>query len=372
MAKDYYKILGVDKNASEQDIKNAYRTLAKKYHPDVNKDKPDAEAKFKDINEAYSVLSDSQKRANYDQFGTADGAGFGGGGFGGFNAESFGGFEDIFNIFSGFGNTRASTASRRETADDLVVNMTISFEEAALGVEKEIILQRLERCSACSGTGAKNINDKINCPECGGTGKIQYTQNTMFGQIRNVATCNNCNGTGKIFRDKCPNCRGKGTEKQTKHIKVKIPAGIDDAQTIKMRGEGDQTASANGQAGDLLVNVKVLPHKLLVRHGFDLFVDAYVPFTTLLLGGKVEIPVVSGTMKLDIPALTQSNTKFTLKGKGIKFLRGNGSGDLVVTLKGEVPKDLDRNTKKIIQEWQDSIKPSDYPKTTSFKNKLNN
>lgn len=365
--KDYYSVLGLDKNASDDDIKSAYRKLAKQYHPDLNKDNPDAANKFKEVNEAYSVLSDKQKRANYDQFGTADGAGAGFGGFNGSGFEGFGGFEDIFNIF-GMGSRGAT--QRREVGADLATDLKISFAEAVFGVEKEIVITRSERCDVCNGSGAKSGSETVSCPECRGTGKVQYTQNTLFGRVTNVGECQNCKGKGKIIKEKCSACRGAGIKKTAHTVKVKIPAGIDDGQTIKMRGEGDQTASLDGQAGDLHIRIKVTPHPLLVRNGYDLYVDVYVPFTTLLTGGKVDIPVLKGTQKLDIPALTQSNTKFTLRGKGVKYLRGIGSGDLYVTLKGEMPKNVDKQTKKLIEQLQSSFKPSDYPKSESYKKKL--
>ena len=363
--KDYYSILGVNKNASDDEIKSAYRNLAKKYHPDINKEEG-AQEKFKEISEAYSVLSDKTKRANYDQFGTADGAqGFGGGGFSGFE----GGFEDIFNIFgNAFG--RGGRTSTREQGADLVTDLTITFEEAAFGVEKEISINRAEKCTHCGGSGAKSGSDTVTCSDCNGTGKIQFVQNTLFGRVASMTECKTCGGTGKIIKEKCNYCHGTGLTQQSVKVKVKIPAGIDDGQTIRMRGEGEQVSSANGIAGDLHINVKVQPHKLLVRKEFNLYVDVYVPFTTLLLGGEMEVPTLKGTTTIDIKPLTQSNTKYTLKGKGIKFLRGFGSGDLIVTLKGEIPKNLDKNAKKLIKQLQDDISEHDYPKTDSYNKKL--
>lgn len=366
-SKDYYEILGVSKSATDDEIKSAYRTLAKKYHPDLNK-APEAQEKFKEINEAYSVLSDKDKRSNYDQFGSAEGPqGFSGGG--GFNAGGFGGFEDIFNIFSNFGS-RASRGKEQEVGSDLLTNLTISFEESAFGVEKEIVLNRHERCDECGGTGAKAGSETIKCKECGGTGKVQYTQNTLFGRVMNVGECKNCNGTGKIIKEKCPKCRGTGLTSVARHIKVKIPAGIDDGQTLKMRGEGEQTASKDGIFGDLHINIKVQPHKLLVRKGYDLYVDCYVPFTTLLTGGKVKIPGLKSTIDLEIPPLTQSNTKFTLKNKGMKYLQSNGSGNIIVTIKGEMPRSLDKDTKKLIAELADKMLKKDFPKTEDYLKKL--
>ena len=369
--KDYYATLGVNKSASDDEIKSAYRQLAKKYHPDLNKT-PEAAEKFKEINEAYSVLSDKQKRANYDQFGSADGPqGFGGGqGFSGFDSsEGFGGFEDIFNIFSNFGG-RARSQQVREEGEDININLVISFTEAAFGCEKEVTVTRKERCDSCHGTGAKTDSDYVTCSECNGTGRVTYTQQTLFGMTRTVGTCRNCGGKGKIVKNKCPDCRGTGLKTVTAKIKVKIPAGIDNEQTLRIEGQGNQTASPNGIPGDLGISITVQPHSLLVRKGFDLYVDVYAPITTLMLGGKVEIPTLKGKQTIDVAPLTQSNTKYTLKGKGIKYLKGFGTGDLIVTLKGEMPKDIDKNTIKLIKDLQNSISEKAYPKTNNFKKKL--
>jgi molecular chaperone DnaJ len=366
--KDYYSILGVSKTATDDEIKSAYRNLAKKYHPDINKE-ADAQEKFKEISEAYSVLSDKTKRSNYDQFGSADGAqGFGGGGFSGFGQGFEGGFEDIFNIFgNAFGGGRGMA---REQGADLMTDITITFEEAAFGVEKEVSINRNEKCSDCGGTGAKKGSTTETCSDCNGSGKVQYVQNTLFGRVASMTECKTCKGTGKIIKEKCTKCQGSGLSYQNVKVKVKIPAGIDDGQTIRMRGEGEQVSDAKGVAGDLHINVKVQPHKLLVRKEFNLYVDVYVPFTTLLLGGEMEVPTLKGNTTIEIKPLTQSNTKYTLKGKGIKFLRGFGSGDLIVTLKGEIPKTLDKGAKKLIKELEDAISSHDYPKTEGYNKKL--
>ena len=369
--KDYYSILGVSKSASDDEIKSAYRNLAKKYHPDINKEK-DAQEKFKEISEAYSVLSDKTKRSNYDQFGSPDGPqGFGGGGtgFSGFSQGFEGGFEDIFNIFgNAFG--RGGRGASREQGADLVTDITITFEEAAFGVEKEITINRAEKCSHCGGSGAKSSSDTATCTDCNGSGRVQFVQNTLFGRVASQTECKTCHGSGKIIKEKCNYCHGSGLTNQSVKVNVKIPAGIDDGQTIRMRGEGEQVASANGIAGDLHINVKVQPHNLLVRKDFNLYVDVYVPFTTLLLGGEMEVPTLKGTTIIDIKPLTQSNTKYTLKGKGIKFLRGFGSGDLIVTLKGEMPKNLDKGAKKLVKELESAISSKDYPKTETYNKKL--
>lgn len=366
--KDYYSTLGVNKNASDDEIKSAYRQMAKKYHPDLNKT-PEAAEKFKEINEAYSVLSDKQKRANYDQFGSADGPqGFGGGqGFSGFEG-GFGGFEDIFNIFSNFGGRGGRPT--REEGEDININLVISFIDAAFGCEKEISVTRKERCKDCGGTGAKSSSDYVTCSECNGTGHVTYTQQTLFGMTRTTGVCRTCNGKGKVVKEKCHNCKGSGLNTVTAKLKVKIPAGIDDDQVIRLNGEGNQTASPDGAAGDLRISISVQQHSLLVRKGFDLYVDVYAPITTLFLGGKVPVPTLKGTQNIDVAPLTQSNTKYTLKGKGIKYLKGFGSGDLIVTLKGEMPNDVDKNTIKLIKELESSISEKAYPKTNNYKKKL--
>lgn len=371
--KDYYSTLGVNKNASDDEIKSAYRQMAKKYHPDLNKT-PEAAEKFKEINEAYSVLSDKTKRVNYDQFGSADGPqGFGGaGGFsGGFSGgEGFGGFEDIFNIFSNFGGRNGARTQVREEGEDINASITLSFLEAAFGCEKEIAITRKERCKDCGGTGAKSNSDYVTCPECNGSGQVTHTQQTLFGITRTTGICRNCNGKGKVVKEKCSTCKGSGLRTVNTKIKVKIPAGIDNDQVIRMNGEGNQTASNSGVPGDLRIAIKVQEHNLLVRKGFDLYVDVYAPITTLLLGGKVEVPTLKGTTTIDVAPLTQSNTKYTLKGKGIKYLKGIGSGDIFVTLKGEMPKDLDKSSIKLVKELQQNISDKAYPKTNKYKEKL--
>lgn len=370
--KDYYETLGVNKTASDDEIKSAYRQLAKKYHPDLNKT-PEAADKFKEINEAYSVLSDKQKRANYDQFGSADGPqGFGGSGFSGFggDASGFGGFEDIFNIFSNFGGRGAGSATMREEGDDIETNLTLSFAEAVFGCEKEVVINRKERCDNCNGSGAKTAGDVSVCPECNGAGRVTYTQQTLFGMTRTSGICRTCSGRGKVVKDKCSVCRGSGLKTIQTKIKVKVPAGIDNDQVIRLNGEGNQTASAQGVPGDLRITIKVTAHPLLVRKGFDLFVDVYAPITTLMLGGKVEVPTTKGTTFIDVAPLTQSNTKYTLKGKGVKYLKGVGSGDIIVTLKGEMPKDLDRSQVKMLKQLAENIGDRAYPKSNNYNKKL--
>lgn len=370
--KDYYKILGVEKGASADEIKSAYRRLAKKYHPDINKT-PEAAEKFKVINEAYEVLGDDKKRANYDQFGSADGPQFGGGaggagGFGDFFGGAGGGFSDIFSdIFSAFGGS-GSRGRVMEKGDDIFMNMTISFEEAAFGVEKNITYSKIEKCSACDGTGAKDGKEYSVCPECHGSGRVRYQQNTMFGTTIREAGCTRCNATGKIIKEKCSACSGKGYKKINKTLKVKVPAGIDDGQTIRMRGEGNAPVR-EGVSGDLNIRIAVTPHKILVRKGNDIYLDLYIPFTQALLGTKVEIPTLKGPYTLTIPELTASGTVMRLKNKGVKILNMEAYGDMLVSIKAEPPKSLDKATKKLLEELNAKIDPKAYSKYQNFLSK---
>ena len=368
--KNYYDTLGLDKNASSEDIKSAYRKLAKKYHPDINKE-PGAAEKFKEINEAYECLSDPQKKSNYDQFGSATGPQ----GFGGFGGQGFGGFEDfdfgdIFsNIFGGgFGGGSARTMGSR--GEDLQVQINLSFEEAVFGVTKEISLNRVESCSHCNGTGAKNGTEYTTCSECHGSGQVRYTENSLFGRVVRQGPCKHCNGTGKEIKEKCSECNGNGYKKGVSTISVNVPAGIDDGQVLTMRGKGN-CGKRGGEDGDLHIIVKVKPHKILQRDGFDLSMKLYVPFYTLLLGGEVEIPLPKGTTTLKIPELTQSNTVFKLKGKGIKYLNRETYGNLSITVIAETPKTLSKADKKALEELKKSIKPDNFARYKDYQKDIN-
>ena len=370
--KNYYDILGLGKDASPEDIKSAYRRLAKKYHPDINKEAGAAE-KFKEINEAYECLSDPTKKSNYDQFGSATGpqgfGGFGGGqGFDGFGDFDFG---DIFSNIFGGGFGGASTHSMGARGEDLQIQITLSFEEAVFGVTKEINLNRVESCSKCNGTGAKNGTEFTTCSECHGTGQVRYTENSLFGRVVRQGPCKNCNGTGKEIREKCSECGGNGYKKVTSTILVNVPAGIDDGQVLTMRGKGN-CGKRGGEDGDLHIIVKVKPHRILQRDGFDLSMKLYVPFYTLLLGGEVEIPLPKGTTTLKIPELTQSNTVFKLKGKGIKYLNRETYGNLSITVIAETPKTLTKSDKKAIEELQKSIKQDSFSRYKDYLKDIKN
>lgn len=371
--KNYYDVLGVGKDASPEEIKSAYRRQAKKYHPDINKE-PDAAEKFKEINEAYECLSDPTKKSNYDQYGSANGpqgfGGFGGnGGFGGFSGGfgDFGDLGDIFgSMFGGFGKSQRSTAVRGE---DIQVQINLSFEEAVFGVTKDITIGRVETCEHCGGNGAKNGTEYTTCSDCKGTGRVRQTVNTMFGVSYTEAPCKTCNGTGKAIKEKCTYCNGNGYKKANSTVSVKIPAGIDDGQVLTMRGKGN-AGKRGGENGDLHIIVSVKEHRILTRDGYDLLLKLYVPFYTLLLGGEVEIPLPKGTTKLKIPELTQSNTIFKLKGKGVKNLNRESYGNLIVTVVAETPKSLSKSDKKALEDLKKSIKEDNFSRYKDYKKDL--
>ena len=368
--KDYYKILGVDKNASEDEIKNAYRSLAKKYHPDLNKD-PDAAEKFKEANEAYEVLGDPTKKSNYDNYGNADGPqfnGFGGGGFssGDFN---FGGFDDLFNMFTNFGSSSQRRSTREQSGSDINLKMKISFKEACLGVKKTVSFNRICRCKSCNGTGAKNGTEYTTCSSCNGLGRVRYQQNTIFGTMINEGACKTCNGLGRIIKSKCLDCYGKGMIQENKPIDLNIPAGINDGQIITMRNMGNE--SQTGSNGNLNITIAVEEHILLKRKENDLYITVPIPFTTALLGGNIKVQGVNEVIDLNIPANTQTGEVFKLKGKGVKYLKREVYGDLYVTVLIELPKNLDRKTKDIIETLKNNINESDYQKLKDYNNKMN-
>lgn len=372
--KDYYKILGVEKNASQDEIKSAYRKLAKQYHPDLHPNDDDCAQKFKEVNEAYEVLGDSNKRASYDQYGSANpndffggGNPFGAGGFSG--GANFGGFEDLFDMFSSsFGSGRRQ-GSVQVPGEDINLEMNLSFKEAVFGCEKTIKINRLEKCEHCSGTGAKDGREYSTCPDCHGTGQVRMVQNSIFGQVQTVGPCKTCNATGRIIKVKCPDCAGRGSIKKAQELKVKIPAGIDNNQVITMRGKGNASIK-NGPNGDLTISITVTPHPILVRDGFNLLLDLPVPFTTAYLGGKVTIPLADGTFDLDIPALTQPNTIMRLKNKGVKLLQRDGYGDLIVTIRVEMPKEASRKDKEMMEQLANGMSANSFKKTKAYQDKL--
>ncbi|HET7628407.1 MAG TPA: molecular chaperone DnaJ [Bacillales bacterium] len=343
--RDYYEVLGVDKNASQDEIKKAYRKLARKYHPDVNPGE-DAAEKFKEAKEAYETLSNDQKRAQYDQFGHS-GPNQGFGGAQGFNGGDFGGFGDIFDMFFGGGGRRNDPNAPRQGAD-LQFTMTLEFEEAAFGKETDIKIPREEECSTCFGSGAKPGTKPQTCSHCKGSGQLNIEQNTPFGRIVNRRVCSYCNGTGKIVKDKCATCRGKGTVRKQNKIHVKIPAGVDDGQQIRVSGKGEPGVNG-GPPGDLFVVFRVNPHEFYEREGDDVYVDIPVTFPQVALGDEIEVPTLYGRVKLKIPAGTQSGTSFRLRGKGIRNVKGYGQGDQHVKIRVVTPKRISDEQRELLK-----------------------
>ena len=331
--------------------------MAMKYHPDKNQGDKDSEEHFKEVNEAYEVLSDPQKRRTYDQFGHAgfSGGGFGQGGFSG--GQGFGGFEDIFgDIFGdmfggGFGGAgRSSRKTGPRKGADMRLRMELKFEEAAFGIEREISLQREEECDTCHGSGAKPGTSTTTCPTCNGTGEVRQTTRTPFGNMINVAPCPNCQGAGTIIEHKCETCYGQGRVKKAKKINVKIPAGVDDGATIKMSGEG-QLGHKGGPRGDLYIIINVIPHKLFERDGYNVYLEMPITFVQAALGDEVEVPTLDGKVKYKIPEGTQSGTVFRLRGKGIPHLRSTQRGDQLVKVSVEVPKKLSDKQKDLLRDF---------------------
>jgi len=357
--RDYYEVLGVNKNATDDELKKAYRRLAKKYHPDANLDnKEEAEKNFKEVNEAYEVLSDSQKRKMYDQFGHDGPAGFGGGNPGGgyysYSSSGFSGFDDIDlgDIFSSIFGGGSSRNSRRNNGPvkgaDLRYNMEISFEEAFLGVEKEININRDETCKTCSGNGAKPGTSAETCSVCGGSGQVRHVQNTILGQMQTTKTCSNCHGSGKVIKEVCESCKGKGTIRKTAKIKVKIPAGIDNDQSIVLRGEGEPGVRG-GAKGDLYIVVRIKRHSIFTRKGTTVYCNVPITFTQATLGAELEIPMVNGVKeKFRIPEGTQTGTSFTIRNKGFKNINNNMQGDFIFTVNVQIPKRLSKEQRDLL------------------------
>ena len=366
--RDYYEVLGVAKGASDDEIKKAYRKAAKASHPDLHPDDKEAEARFKEINEAYEVLSDPQKRARYDQFGHEDprmggaDAGYGG----------FGGFEDIFDMFTGggFGGFGGGRSAQRQNApqrgSDLQYNLQLTFEEAAFGCKKEFKFQRDATCDACNGSGAKPGTQPQTCPTCGGSGQQRVTMNSPFGQVQTMRTCQTCGGKGKTIKERCTKCSGSGVTRVTRTVTMNVPAGVDDGQNFKtIPGEG-QPGRNGGPAGDLYITCSVRPHKIFKRDRYDLYCDVPISFTQAALGGEIDVPTLSGTMKYSIPSGTQEGTSFRIRGEGVQQLRGTAKGDLFFTVHVEVPKHLGEKQKDLLRQFEDSLSGREYEKRRSF------
>ncbi len=351
--RDYYEVLGVDKNADEAAIKKAYRALAKKYHPDMNPGDAEAEKKFKEASEAYAILSDPEKKSQYDQFGHAAFESGGNGGFGGFdfNGADFSDiFSDLFGgMFGGGGSRRASNGPMKGA--NVRTSVRITFEEAVFGVEKEIELNLKDSCPTCQGSGAKPGTSKITCGKCGGKGQVVFTQQSFFGTMRNVQTCPDCQGTGQIIKEKCSDCRGTGYITNRKKIQVSIPAGIDNGQSIRIRDKGEPGTNG-GPRGDLLVEVVVQRHPIFQRQDYNIYSTVPISFAVAALGGEILIDTVDGKVAYDVKAGTQTDTRIRLKGKGVPSLRNKDQrGDHYVTLVVQVPEKLNHEAKELLKKF---------------------
>ena len=378
--RDYYEVLGVDRGADEATIKKAYRQLAKKYHPDMNPGDKEAEKKFKEASEAYAVLSDAEKRRQYDQFGHAafEQGGGGAGGFGGFdfNGGDMGDlFGDIFGDLFGGGHSRRANNGPMKGAN-VRTAVRITFEEAVFGCEKQLDLNLKDECTTCHGTGAKPGTSPETCPKCGGKGQIVYTQQSLFGTVRNVQTCPDCNGSGKIVKEKCADCHGSGYITNRKKIAVTIPAGIDNGQSIRIREKGEPGVNG-GPRGDLLVEVQVERHPIFQRQDMNIYSTAPVTFAQAALGGQIHITTVDGDMAYDIKPGTQTDTKIRLKGKGVPSLRNkNIRGDHYVTLVVQVPTKLNEEAKEYLRKYDEAVNgkindsKQEKPKKKSFMEKI--
>ena len=366
--RDYYEVLGLSKGASEDEIKRAYKKLARKYHPDMNPGDKEAEEKFKEVNEANEVLSDPDKKARYDQFGFAGvdpnygaGGGYGAGGF------DFGDLGDIFGSFfgGGFGGGGQRRRNGPQRGESIRMSVSVDFIEAAFGCEKEVTVERSEQCPTCKGNGCAPGTTPEVCPDCHGSGAVTQSQRTPFGVMQTQAVCGKCRGTGKIIHQPCPDCHGSGRARKRKTVKVNIPAGIDNGQTISLRGQG-HAGKNGGPNGDLLITVMVKPHDIFRREGTSVFCEAPITFTQAVLGAEMEIPTIDGKVKYTIPEGTQTGTVFRLRGKGIPVLNGHGRGDQYVTVTIETPRGLNREQKDALKKFSETLGEGNYEKQRSF------
>ncbi len=365
--RDYYEVLGVEKGADDAAIKKAYRSLAKKYHPDLNPGDKEAEANFKEVNEAYDVLSDPDKRQKYDQYGHAafdPSSGMGGSGFGGFG--DFGGF-DINDIFSSFfgGSSGASRRNGPIRGDNINVRLTLTFEEAVFGCKKEITYNKVQQCEECSGSGAAKGTSPKTCPTCRGTGQVRVQQRTAFGVMQTSKACDACRGTGKLIEKKCDHCKGTGFVRVSKKLEVNIPAGIDDGQQIGLRYQGSDGMNG-GMAGDLNIIISVRPHSVFERDGDDLYCEVPITYTEATLGAEIDIPTLEGSQKFTIPEGTQTGTVFTLRNKGVTRVNSKIRGNLYITVNVEVPKNLNGEQKELLRKFAESCGEKNYQKRSSF------
>ncbi len=368
MPRDYYDILGVPRNASQEEIKSAFRRLARKYHPDVSSE-PDAEERFKEINEAYAVLSDPEKRAAYDRFGPA-GVGRGAGGFGGAADFGMGDFADLFEEIFGFGRAWGQTSRPRpRRGRDLQVTLTLEFEEAVFGTEKEVQVTRNEVCHTCQGTGAAPGTRPQVCPTCRGSGRVRQTRTTFFGTMVQETACPSCGGTGQIIMQPCPTCRGRGLERRTVRKVVQVPAGVATGTQIRLSGEGEPGVNG-GPRGDLYIKIKVKPHKFFQRKGDDIILHLNINMAQAALGAEVAVPTVDGEEMLRIPAGTQPGQTFRMRGKGVPHLQRPGRGDQIVVVNVEIPKHLSPRQRELLEELAESLGTEAKPQGRGFLDRL--
>lgn len=369
--RDYYEVLGISKGASDEDIKKAYRQMAKKYHPDLNPGDKDAEAHFKEVNEAYEVLSDAQKKARYDQYGHAGvDPNFGAGGYQGYGFDGMDiDLGDIFSSFFGGGGSRRSNPNAPRQGADVSASVVISFEEAAKGCKKQVDIRLVDTCPDCRGSGAAKGSTPQTCPVCNGTGQERRQQRTPFGVIQTQSVCSRCRGKGKIIDKPCPTCTGTGQVRKPTSVGINIPAGIADGQVITIRGKGNAGING-GPAGDLEVQVAVRPHPVFEREGYDILCELPLTFTQMALGAEVQVPTLDGPVPYTIREGTQPDEIFRQKGKGFPYINGRGRGDEVVRVTVEVPKNLTSEQKKLLHAFEESLGEKNYQKRRSFFDKL--
>jgi len=378
--RDYYEVLGVSKTSTDEEIKKSYRKLAKKYHPDVNPDNKEAEAKFKEVSEAYEILTDTQKRQKYDQFGHAGvdpsyGAGAGGAGFGGgFSGFGFSDLGDIFGDFfgSGFGgSTRARNPNAPIKGSDIQINLPLDFMESVKGVKKTINISRLQTCTPCTGTGAAKGTKPETCKECGGTGQVKVTQRTPFGMMQSSRACAHCAGKGATIKDPCKDCAGKGRVRTSKNLEITVPAGIDDGQSFVLRGEGDHGIN-NGPPGDCIIRVNVRPGAIFERDGYDIWCEIPLTYAQVTLGDEITVPTIDGKVSYTVQEGTQPGTVFRLRNKGVPYVNGRGRGEQYVRVILEVPRNLNAKQKDALKAFENLMSEKNYEKRKGFFEKFKN